>query len=199
MIDKNSKERRSHVRGDLSFKVKFEVIPPEEYKKVKGTEDHILCPDKETVIDVNHTDKGGTGITTNSSMIDFILHMDEKLDRILAVVSKDRVEGELLNQGAGLNISGAGMKMIVDKPVEPGQIIHTNFVLSRIPLVLIDVLGEVAWVTPVDEDGKTVYHLGIRFLNLTSNDKERIIACVFQRQRENIRKMRNERYDDKGS
>ena len=79
MIDKNSKERRSHVRGDLSFKVKFTLIPPEEYEQAKRTADHNLSPDKETVIDVNHTDEGGTGITTNSSMIDFILHMDEKL------------------------------------------------------------------------------------------------------------------------
>jgi len=87
------------------------------------------------------------------------------------------------------------MKIIVDKPVEPGQIIQANFVLSRFPLVFIDLFGEVDRVTPVDEDGKTIYHLGGKFLDLDPNDRERIIGCVFQMQRGIIRKRKNQRYD----
>ena len=184
-----SKERRSYVRGDLFFKVKFRIIAPEEYKTIKGTGDQILSPDKEELIfNSSGTNNLDTEITTNSFIIDFLLQMDEKLDRILAILTKDEGDKVLPNQGTGGNISGSGMNIIVDKPIELGEVIHTNFLLSRFPMVFIDVFGEVVQITPVDENGKTVYHLGIKFLNLKLNDRERIIACVFQRQREKIRK-----------
>jgi len=44
----------------------------------------------------------------------------------------------------------------------------------------------------VDEDDQTSYHVGIKFLDLNLNDRERIIACIFQRQREAIRKGKGE-------
>ena len=200
MIDVISKERRSCVRGDFSFKVKFRIITPEEYETMKGTNHQILSPEKKRlIIDSTDTDKTDNGITSNACLIDFLLHMDEKLDQILAMISKDEGDKGLPNQGIGTNISGSGMNIIAEKPVEPGKIIHANFVLSRLPLVLIDVFGEVVRVAPVDEDGKTTYHLGIKFLDLDPNDRERIIACVFQRQREIIRKSKNESYDTKDS
>jgi len=192
-----SEERRSYVRGDISFKVKFRVATPEEYEEVKGADDQFLSQDKETGIDIDDTGKRAREITPNSYMIDFLLYIDEKLDQILDVLSKDEVDKEIYSQGVGVDISGAGMKIIADKPVEHGQIIHTNFVLSRFPLVFIDVFGEVGRVTQVDKDGKTTYLLGIKFLNLKSSDRESIIACVFQRQREIIRKMKGDRYDSR--
>ena len=188
-----SKQRRSYVRGELSFKVKFTIMTPEEYEKIRGSGDRIVPSDKRISIDSNNTIKRDTGVTPNTFMIDFLIQMDEKLDQILAMLSKDGLDKGLLNQGMGINISGIGMNIIVDKPVESGQIIRANFILSRLPLVFIDLFGEVEWATPVDEDGKTVYRLGIKFLDLDPDDRERIIGCVFQMQREIIRKSKNER------
>jgi len=183
-----SKERRSYVRGELSFKVRFRVMSPEEYETVKMSGNRTVSPHRRLSVDSNNTNRAATQITPNAFMIDFLLQLDEKLDQILAMLSKDGEAKGLLNQGMGVNISGSGMNIIVDKPVEPGQIIHANFVLSRLPLVFIDLFGQVVRVAPVDEDGEGTYHLGIKFLDLDPDDRERIIACVFQRQREIIRK-----------
>ena len=189
------KERRSYVRGDISFKVKFRVMTPEEYETVKGIDDQALSPDKETGIDTSGTYKKVTEVTSNPYLIDFLLYMDEKLDQIMAILFKVRgVDKEPYSQGIGVNISGAGMKIIADRPAERGQIIHMNFVLSRCPLVFIGVFGEVINVAPMDKDGKTAYSLGMKFLNLKLKDSESIIACVFQRQREIIRKMKDDRH-----
>lgn len=193
MIDKNSKERRSHVRGDLSFKVRFRVMTAEEYETVKMCGNRTVSPHRRLSVDSNNTNRGATEITPNAFMIDFLLQLDEKLDQILAMLSKDGVDKGFPDQGIGTNISGSGMNIIAEKPVEPGKIIHANFVLSRLPLVLIDVFGEVVRAVPVDEDGRAMYHLGIKFLDLDPNDRERIIACVFQRQREIIRIRKSER------
>jgi hypothetical protein len=194
VIDIISKEKRSYVRGDVSFKVTFKVMSPEEYQDLKRSNKEIFSHDKrEKGIDITDTDNKDAHITPNTCLIDFLLYMDEKLDQILAFVSQDVADKESFNQGIGSNISGSGMNIITDKPLELGKIIHTNFVLSRFPLVFIDAFGEVVRVTPVDEDGKTFYHLGAKFLDLNLNDRERIIACVFQRQREAIRKKKDER------
>jgi hypothetical protein len=188
-----SKERRSYVRGELSFKVRFRVMTPEEYETVKMSGNRTVSPDRRLSVDSDNTNRAATQITPNAFMIDFLLQLDEKLDQILTILSKDGVDKGPLKQGIGVNISGSGMNIITEKPVEPGQIIHANFVLSRLPLVFIDLFGQVVRVAPVDEDGEGTYHLGIKFLDLDPDDRERIIACVFQRQREIIRIRKSER------
>jgi len=72
-----SKERRSYVRGELSFKVEFRIMTPEEYEKIKGSADRVVSSDRGIGIDSNNTE-----ITPNTFMIDFLLQMDEKLDQI---------------------------------------------------------------------------------------------------------------------
>ena len=110
---------------------------------------------------------------------------------ILEILAKDsEIEG-LFNQGIGMNISGSGMNIMVDRPVESGQIIHSKFYLSKTPLVFMDIFGEVVRSTKVDECGKTMYSLGIKFLDISVNDQERIITSVFQRQRGVLRKRKS--------
>ena len=193
MINIISKERRSYVRGDVSFKVKFETMSSDEYQNLKTSNKEIFSYNKRAKgMDITDTGSQDTSIAPNTYLIDFLLYIDEKLDRILALISQDIPDKESPYQGIGSNISGSGMNIITDKPLKLGTIIHTSFVLSKFPLVFIDSFGEIVQVTPADIDGKTSYHLGIKFLDLNLNDRERIIACVFQSQREAIRKRKGE-------
>ena len=193
MIDMSSKEMRSYVRGDFSFKIKLMTITPEEYENLNTSDEEIFSHNKKKH-NIDITDTGNRDIDTpqNTDLIDFLIYMDEKLDQILDFISKDVTINGRFSQGKGTDISGSGMKIVVEKSVEPGQIIHTNFVLSKFPLVFIDIFGEVVRVTPMDENGKTIYQLGIKFLDLNINDREMIIARVFQAQREAIRERKNE-------
>jgi len=132
MIDIISRERRSYVRGDVSFKVKFKIISPDEYQDFKRSNKEIFSHDTRVKgIDITDTDNKDAHITSNTCLIDFLLYMDKKLDQILDFVSKDVGDKESVNQGIVSNISGSGMNIITDKPLEPGKIIHTNFVPSR--------------------------------------------------------------------
>ena len=186
-------ERRSYVRGTFSFKVRFKLLTPEEYQDIKETSSQFGYQDEETITDLTDPDKATSEISLNACLIDFLLQMDEKLDQILIKLSKEEVgRGLLAKQGIGINISGSGMNVVVEEPVELGQIIQAHFVLSRIPLVFIDAFGEVLRVKSLDENGIVIYNLGIEFLDLKPNDRERIIACVFQRQRKSIRERKSE-------
>jgi hypothetical protein len=187
-------ERRSYVRGGFCFKVRFRLLTPEEYQDIKHASNQFEYPDEAMITDLIDPDKADVEITLNACLIDFLLQMDEKLDQILTRLSKEEMNrGLLTKQGIGINISGSGMSVVVEEPVELGQIIQAHFVLSRIPLVFINAFGEVLRVMPVDENGKITYNLGIEFLDLKPSDRERIIACVFQRERKSIRERKSEK------
>lgn len=185
-----SKEKRAYVRGDLSFQVTFRVITQEEYRQRKAKGDQLSFSNrKEFIFDSTDADDRDTDSPFDARLANFLIMMDRKLNYILNLLEKDQVD--LFNQGLGLNISGSGMKIRVDDPVEPGKIINTNIVLSMFPFVRIDVYGEVVNVIPVNEDGTGGYHLGIRFLDMDPEDRENIIACIFQKERKAIRKRKS--------
>ena len=196
----NLEERRLYVRESFSFRVKYRAVTSEEYHALHATGDHIQYPDKEKEPGSSGADTGNPGVTMGAGVLGFLLQMDEKLDRILTLLTQEKGKENLVyKEGKGVNISGSGMNIITDEPVEPGQIIQTRFVLSRSALVFRTVFGEVTWATRMDENGKTVYQFGITFLDLNPSDRERIIACVFQRQREALRKRKSEGCDSKES
>jgi len=185
-------ERRSYVRGNFSFKIKFKTMTSDEYEGLVRSDDVISsCFQKDPDIDIADK-KIGVDTAIDPSLVNYLVQIDEKLDLILELLAKDsKIEG-LFNQGLGMNISGSGMNIMVDRPIETGQIIHSKFYLSKAPLVFMDIFGEVVRSTKVDECGKTLFSLGIKFLDISVNDRERIITSVFQRQRGILRKRKSE-------
>ena len=185
------KEKRSFVRGNFSFNVKFKTMTKDEYEDLKKYNEAIFSPfNQEPSVDINDREMN-EGHPASASLINHLVQLDEKLDLILDLLSKDKIVKGLYSQGVGLNISGSGMNIMVDRFVEYGQIIHTKFYLSKFPLVYLDIFGEVVRVAQVVEGGRNRYKLGMKFLDLSINDRERIIHSVFQRQRGNIRKIKN--------
>jgi hypothetical protein len=184
-------EKRSCVRGNFSFKIKFKTMTVDEYEGLVGPNALTLplFQEKHPIDIIDQKIDADTAI--DPSLVNYLVLIDEKLDLILELLAKDRNIDELFEQGIAMNISGSGMNVMADKPVEIGQIIHSKFYLSKIPLVYMDIFGEVVRSTKVDECGKTMYSLGIKFLDLSVNDQEKIIASIFQRQRGILRKRKN--------
>jgi hypothetical protein len=187
-----SEERRSFVRGNFSFNVKFKTMTKDEYEDLKKTNEAIFPTFKqEQGIDIKEREINGSHLDS-ASLINHLVQIDEKLDLILGLLSKDNNMEGLYRQAVGLNISGSGMNIMVDRSVEYGRVIHTKFYLSKLPLVYMDIFGEVVHVATVDKDGRNHYKLGIKFLDLSINDRERIISSVFQRHRGDIRRIKSE-------
>ncbi|MBU0986952.1 MAG: PilZ domain-containing protein [Proteobacteria bacterium] len=188
-------ERRYDVREDFWFKVKFRVMTREEYEALNRSGGAIFSPFKiESRDDIAET-LAGVRKTTDIALIDYLLYMDEKLDQLLDLLSKDQRDKALVSpfyQGTGQNISGSGMKIVVDRPVESEQIIHAKFLISKFPLVILDTFGEIIRISEVEKNNQTLYLLGIRFIELSEFDRERIISYVFQKQRETIRKKKKD-------
>ena len=182
-----SDENRSYVRGDILFKVKFTLFTREEYENLLRSKTKRSAlngyPHEPVIPD---PDDPGVSIP-DDNLINFLIQMDEKLDKILLLLSKGEAKKESYEEGMGVNISGSGMNMIVDKPVETGRIIHAKFFLSKAPFLFMEVFGEVIRAIRLEEKGGKNYQLGIEFLNLNEHDRDRIITAVFQYQRQTIR------------
>jgi hypothetical protein len=184
-------ERRSYVRGNFSFKIKFKTMTSDEYEALLNSRESRFSLLQEEQ-DLAAGDKAQiTDTSIDASLMNYIVRIDEKLDLILELLTKDNEEEGLFEQGVGVNISGSGMNIMVDQPVETGHIIHSKIYLSRIPMVFLDVFGEVVRLSEVNECGKILYSLGVKFLDLSVNDQERIIAMVFKTQRGDLRKRKS--------
>ena len=191
MIEMVTKERRDDVRGDFTFQIKYKIMTTEEFEDLKRFDEEIFSSsNKGHSVDIIASEIS-TESTVNAALINYVLQIDEKLDQILELLSKDRSVAAPFLPGLGKNISGSGMQIVTEQPVESGQIIKAKFFLSKLPLVFMDIFGKVIRVVQEDEDGRVLYKVGIKFFDLNISDREKIIASVFQKQREALRKRKN--------
>jgi PilZ domain-containing protein len=184
-------ERRSDFRGNLSFSVKLEALSRKEYeeRKQRGGENFSRSLSEMSYEMTKSLENGRAEIDV--IFLKYLLQMDEKLERILSLLSPEGPEDKRVVEGVGLDISGSGMKLCGDQPLAVGQIVHIKLFMSNSPFSFIDVFGEVLWTTPVDQDGMALYHIGIKFSDLSQTNRETIINFVFRKQREAIRRMRS--------
>jgi hypothetical protein len=193
VIEMSSTERRSGVRTNVSFRVKFNVITRKDYERIRRSGDEVLSKgNKRFPVDTTSGDERNNVAILNASLIDFLVRIEEKLDRVLAALSEDLPHGKVLfDQATGESISGSGMTMRGDNPIELGQIIQAEVMLSKFPITVLDLFGEVIWVSPVQVDDSEMYRVGIEFIDLDPYDREKIITCVFEKQREANRKRKS--------
>lgn len=184
-------ERRSYVRGDFSYTVKFRVMSSNEGKirKMSATPISFL-DEKKLKMDSVLADSKDAAIPLNPGLMEFFIQMDEKLDQILSILSENEDANQLFKQGLGVDISATGMGIITDVEVEARQKVHANIILSRLPFISIDVIGEIVQVIPSAEEDKPMFHVGIRFIDLDADEKEKIMKCVFKKERASIRERR---------
>lgn len=177
--------RREYVRAALSTEVRFTVMDAHEYDAIKKHDRRQLFI-AEPVRPPTHGDEEdySTDKAFYPNLIHFLMHMDDKLDRILKVLSKDEKADEGLFVGRSLDISGTGMRILSDMAIKPGQILSIGFRIFRYPVMSLEVYGKVVRVTPVEGQR---HEVAVEFLGLDQQCRESIIAYVFQMQREAIR------------
>jgi uncharacterized protein (TIGR02266 family) len=87
-------------------------------------------------------------------------------------------EGNFLFENA-TNISEHGIFIETDEPHQPGTAINLQFEIPEIKKK-INVKGEVIWINPARPGADKNYNpgMGIKFLNLKENDRDKILNLV---------------------
>lgn len=182
-------ERRGFVRETFFFKIKFRRLTGDEYRRAKAewAEQRSFNRRSFKVEDLDDdTSRGASPL--DPCLLDFLLQMDDKLDQLIAHLAGVGKQEVTMEEGEGLDLGGGGMKMRLAAPLSEGQLLGADLLLSRYPFVRIHVFGEVVHVNPRFKGDVACWEAGVRFLDLDPEEIERIIACVFQRHRENLRK-----------
>lgn len=187
------KERRAYVRGDFSYDVQFRVLSQDECKlrEMAGKKISFYEQKQLKIASIMDDISDGNNLIPRG-LIEFLVRIDDKLDQVLTLLTESPECKEEFKQGLGVDISATGMGIISELPVVPNQTIKATITLSRVPLISLDVFGEVIQVMPAAKGEKQMYHIGIRFLDLNANDREKIIKCVFQNERAAIRERRRQ-------
>jgi len=191
-MNTNEEQRRADLRGDISFQVHFKILTQAEYEANKNSIHYTPCYNHKLLqMEASGIDSKIDSGIPNPQMAEYLSRIEEKLDLILAILSEKEQNKEIFEQGTGINISGSGMRMMVDRspdqPVEVGQILYTDFVLSKLPYIRINLFGKVLRVTLLKKDQGITCDLGIQFLDPDERIREQIFSKIFQLQRKAIR------------
>ncbi|MDH4027460.1 MAG: PilZ domain-containing protein [Nitrospirota bacterium] len=194
MQDKNSKktgaEKRDHFRIDEFIPV---VVTPvnidrEEteafLKTVKSSKSFsLLDVFSPKVMDSGHV---SADFYDDRKLYNMVAEIRTKLDFVINHLLLDK-EGLLSAPKKNVNLSAAGIKLIVDVPVNVNDIVEVKMLLPATPPVAVFAYGEIKRARPLD-DGRT--DIAIKYINMDDSVREEIIQYALSSQREIIRKKR---------
>jgi len=191
----NSDERRECVRARLGMEIQFLVLSEAQYEEKRARGEVAGCRgcriQPEKWLPEGGDDRSKSVASVDQNVVDFLIHLEEKIDHVLELVSKNQEDGEMFQVGYGLNISGRGMRICYEKPVDVGRILDVRARMFRFPVVVLRLFGKVLRVKETTVDGRCWYEIALEFLDLDKDAEEWIISYVFQKQREAIRSAKN--------
>jgi len=186
MNDKDSKEKREFVRTNLSVQATVKRIGKPESERQASAKKMLLSsrhPYQAGSAAEDHTIPGAA----LSDIAAFLVQVNEKLDRILDIIGTDRPDSGIIDVKETANISGSGISLVITESVEVGQLLDVSISMPVFPMGKLIAQGEVIRVLPVKDNDTELFEVGIRFLNLTEEEREKIVAYTFRQQREHIR------------
>ena len=192
MQNPTGKDDREHVRAPISVPVKFTVMSPEQYDNIKVSkgQNRLHGLQKDDIAKPSSIKQDDSCTKFEAYLIDFLFRIDDKLDKILELLLRDEPENGKVRKGRALDISGAGMSIVYGEPLQIGDILNTNFLVSKFPPVWLDLYGEVVRIMPTWEGAETTYEIGLKFIDLDEENREEIIFYTFQQQRDAIRSLK---------
>ena len=185
-MPQNTRERREFVRATLAAKVTIEPIGESEFDRLQCTQIENTPPLGLTV------PESDDGDSLSGPVLQWLIHIDEKLNRILQKLEPDEQDQESVCIGEAKNISGVGLNLLLDKPMEIGQKIRISFPLPGFTTSPFYAYGEVVRVTPKDAEGEKIFEIAVKFIIIDEMEREKLIAYAFSEQRRVIRKASKE-------
>ena len=191
MTDYGMREKRNHVRVPFHGTVFYRVVGRAEDPGACQAFDIIQSPSMTAMIS-EHFDESGKSRHSlmDRHLVEFLLHLEDKLDRILGLVGGGPEKG--LEQARGIDLSSSGLKFYNHPSLEVGQLLELHFAVSRYPLIKINVCGEVVRISPLGENPDSASEVAVEFTDIGEQASENIMAYAFRVQREVLRSKRLE-------
>ena len=133
------------------------------------------------------SDRIGAQDTTLSYLMEFMFQINEKLDIVIDLLGGEKSNQKAIEVLETVNISGSGVSLVVSSSVEVGLLLDISLFIPNFPLGVFNVQGEVIRVESKRGDNSEFFEIGVKFLNMSEEERERLIAFTFRQQRRTIR------------
>ncbi len=117
-----------------------------------------------------------------SNVIGMLLTLDEKIDRILAMLARD--QSLIQKKCDALDISGSGICVLMPGKVETGDTFEVTVRFTGNPLKVLKTCAEAVRISSYSEN---MLEVGMKFIGLGETERENIIALTFSENRKRIR------------
>lgn len=190
-------ERREYVRVEASLPVRYKILKEEEYdgagakrlKERRAVEEESCSAlldeirlESETLLPASLPDG------MNPGMAKALNEMNRKLNLVLKLLVETRLPGIDPEELQDVNLSGGGLRMVLHEKLEVGQKLGMEIRLPLFPPSVLYTVARIARVRPMDEKSDPpLYETALHFIDISEEDREKIIRYVFQRQRFHIR------------
>lgn len=178
MSEQNNEEKRTFIRADLATRVKVQPVSREEFEHHKA----MRLGGVSSGVSAEPPPEGDMGY-----LFDHLNRIEEKLDRVLEKLDPDGSSKEMTSYGTAQNISGAGVNLILEDALETGQLVLISLSVPGFSIGFLQAYGEVVRVAPLDGKERESFETSVKFLVISEEEREKLIAYAFQRQRQAIR------------
>ncbi|ACL02356.1 hypothetical protein Dalk_0651 [Desulfatibacillum aliphaticivorans] len=184
-------EKRDYVRVPFKGNVTFRTLTEDEFQAQYQEKENWSESTSRGLISENFEDAKKAGESSvDPNLVRFLLHLEDKLDRILGLLGDKSRNG--MEVGSGIDISSSGIKFRTGRHLEEGQHLEMRFVVSRYPIVCLDILGTVTRVIPIYDQGAKQYEVAANLYEFDGQTTEEIMAYAFRVQREALRSKRKQ-------
>ena len=186
MSDQTSEEKREFVRAPLNIDARVKPLDKEDLDRkhhMRSAFSSLPLPGGSS----EDSDRIGTQDTVISYLMEFMFQINEKLDMVIDLLGGEKSIQNTIGVQETVNISGSGVSLIVSTAVEVGLLLDISLFIPNFPLGVFNAQGEVIRVEPKRGDNSGLFEIGIKFLNMSDEERERLIAFTFHQQRQTIR------------
>ena len=186
MSDQTEEEKRQFVRASLNIDARVKPLDKEGLDRkhhMKSAFSSLPLPGGSS----EDSDRIGTQDTVISYLMEFMFQINEKLDIVIDLLGGEKSNQNTIGVQETVNISGSGVSLVVSTSVDVGLLLDISLFIPNFPLGVFNVQGEVIRVEPKRGDNSGLFKIGIKFLNMSDEERERLISYTFRQQRRTIR------------
>jgi len=186
MSGQTKEEKREFVRAPLNIDARVKPIDNEDLDRkhhMRSAFSSLPLPGGSS----EDSDRIGVPDTVISYLMEFMFQVNEKLDMVIDLLGGEKSNQHTIGVLETVDISGSGVSLVVSTAVEVGLLLDISLFIPDFPLGVFNVQGEVIRVEPKQGDNSGLYEIGIKFLNMSDEERERLISYTFRQQRRTIR------------
>lgn len=188
-------ENRQFVRIRTDIPLRYNVLNDEEYQNIREKQTVETGPSRRNVLNASYPFPFSRRDDIDSEIRDYLCLINSKIDYLIGLITMGPRRRTYNHTGIAVEISGNGLKIATEKPLDIPKYIDISLELNFFPYFIDNVFGVVKRIECEAEKPGT-YTLAVEFVDLDESIREELVQLTFEKQRQFLRcRKGNNRFD----